>query len=597
MALAPTVIMILIATTIMFSSEYSGAQSPILGNSTTTVENNTRVSPLAAFQENESVIFDGTFREREGQAVPGQYIIVLKENEASNTTAGLENILRNLTTQVESLGADVLHVYKSAIKGFAIKAPNNQTFGEIRGILEANPQIESIVQDEYAVIRQAQVLPTGIDRVDSDKSAIIANDHEGLRVDADIAILDTGINPHTDLTIYRDVNIVDPGLPATDDVPAEHGTAVAGIAAAKDNLEGVVGTGPGAGIWNIKVCDRLGCSISDYIAGIDYVTLHSDEIDVANLSIGCRVDKCLPSLGALDMALNNSVQRGVVYVAAAGNDAQDARNDWPSRNPNVISVSAIYDTDGKCGGFGGRTHIGQDDAFWVKSNFGPAVDMAAPGVMIQVFKPYGYLGTSFAAPHVTGIAAMYIANHPEASPADVFKALAEAGIKPPMAACFGDGQGYFTGDPDNIPEPLLNAKRIDQFIISAQGQIRRDGYNLLAQGHYTCGPSAIATTRDAGIIFNGFLEGQLTNTRYPDQLVDLGKITVDATRDMRNVNTIIVVYSEDQTIRLRLVFQGTIDCSQPISQPVINAIDGTICRVSPTSAICGPISSAWLGLR
>jgi hypothetical protein len=78
-------------------------------------------------------------------------------------------------------------------------------------------------------------------------------------------------------------------------------------------------------------------------------------------------------------------------------------------------------------------------------------------------------------------------------------------------------------------EPLLYAKPINQFTIYAEGQIQRNSYNLLAQGHYICGSNAIATMSDAGIIFNDFLEGQLTNTRYPDQPIDLGKLTVDAT--------------------------------------------------------------------
>ena len=85
-------------------------------------------------------------------------------------------------------------------------------------------------------------------------------------------------------------------------------------------------------------------SISDIIAGIDYVTAHSDEIDVVNLSFGCEC-----SSPALDVAINNAVQAGVVFVVGAGNDHKDASSFSPARNPNVIAVSAMADSDGKCG--------------------------------------------------------------------------------------------------------------------------------------------------------------------------------------------------------------------------------------------------------
>ena len=81
---------------------------------------------------------------------------------------------------------------------------------------------------------------------------------------------------------------------------------MAGIVAAKDNSIGVVGIAPDARLWSIKVLDNNGAgSISDVIAGIDYVTAHSDEIDVVNLSFGCEC-----SSPALYVAINNAVPSG-----------------------------------------------------------------------------------------------------------------------------------------------------------------------------------------------------------------------------------------------------------------------------------------------
>jgi subtilisin len=586
------------------------AQSVTFDSSNTISRENVSGPIPPTLTRNESTIPNETaIIEQERQRIRNQYLVILKD-DSGNDTAGLESTLQNLTAKVQSLGLDLVHVYKIGFNGFVFKASNNTTLTDALSILRADPRIESIVQDDLLTLH-SQGLPTGINRVDGDRSPTISGNKEGV-VNADIAVLDTGIDvDHPDLNVYRSVNVMPfpQNLSGVDDQEG-HGTHVAGIAAAKDDQNGVVGIAPGARLWSVKVCNyERDCRASAIIAGIKYVNAHKDEIDAANISIGCRVTgsrACITdSLKELNIVLSNSSKQGVIYTVSAGNDQVDAINEAPANNPDVITVSAIADTDGKCGGTGppvrsGITTYEKDDTFVTSSNFGSVVDIAAPGRVINsTFKDGMYKvdnGTSMAAPHVAGFVALYKAYNPNTSLSEIRNIIDDRGSNPTIA-CDGHGYGYFRGDPDNIPEPLLYAKPINQFIISAEGQIESDSLNLLAQGHYICGPSAIATTRDPGIIFNGFLEGQLTDVRYPNQPADLGKITVDATKDIGDVNTIIAVYSEDQTIRLRLVFQGTIDCSQPISQPVINAIDGTICVVSPTWALCGPVSSASLGLR
>ena len=155
--------------------------------------------------------------------------------------------------------------------------------------------------------------------------------------------------------------------------------SVAGIAAAKDDSQGVVGIAPGARLWSIKVLDSNGNGfISDIIEGIDYVTQHADEIDVVNLSFGGDGSSI-----AFRTAIINSVASGVTYAAAAGNGAKDASSVIPASYPEVIAVSAIVDTDGKCGGISTPTTAGNDDTLADFSNFGSVVDMAAPGVLIK----------------------------------------------------------------------------------------------------------------------------------------------------------------------------------------------------------------------
>ena len=86
---------------------------------------------------------------------------------------------------------------------------------------------------------------------------------------------------------------------------------------------------------------------------------------------------------ALRTAIINSVAAGVTYAAAEGNDAKDASSVIPASYPEVMAVSAIVDTDGKCGGISSATTAGNDDTLADFSNFGSVVDIAAPGVLIK----------------------------------------------------------------------------------------------------------------------------------------------------------------------------------------------------------------------
>ena len=177
---------------------------------------------------------------------------------------------------------------------------------------------------------------------------------------------------------------------------------MAGTAAAKDDGLGVVGSAPGARVGGVKLLgDTNGGYMSWFIAGLDWVVARGD-IEVVNASLSGG------TTGLVDAAIQRATDAGVVVVVAAGNDAVDASLRSPASAPNAITVSAFQDNDGSPGALGGFG----DDTFASFSNYGEVVDIAAPGVGIaSTSRAGGYVsmsGTSMAAPHVAGAAAVYI---------------------------------------------------------------------------------------------------------------------------------------------------------------------------------------------
>lgn len=390
------------------------------------------LSPLSSANAEPSIV-DST---RAAGKIPDQYIVVLKDE-------GSYDNVQTVADEARLKGASILQIYQHAIKGFAIKVPNDRVLEQVK-----NDDRFAYIEQDQIVTTFGQVLPTGIDRADADKSPTVLAGNQAGNTDVDIAIIDTGIDlSHPDLNVINGKTFVAGTKTAKDD--NGHGTHVAGTAAAKDDANGVVGMAPGARLWAVKVLDRNGSgSLSNVIKGIDYVTQNAALIEVANMSLGCE---CTSS--SMNTAIHNSVAAGVTYVVAAGNSGKNASTFSPANHPDVIAVSAIVDTDGKGGGLGSSTSYGADDTFASFSNYGSVVDMAAPGVKIySTYKGGSYAtmsGTSMASPHVAGAAAVFMATNPSASPADVKSGLISKGVT--------SGIDYFTGDRDSIKEPLLSA--------------------------------------------------------------------------------------------------------------------------------------------
>jgi subtilisin family serine protease len=243
-----------------------------------------------------------------------------------------------------------------------------------------------------------------------------------------------------------------------------HGTHVAGIIGAIDNGVGVVGVAPGARLWAVKVLDKNGSGWSSWIiAGIDWVAANAATIEVANMSLGGSGY----SQAEYD-AIQGAVNEGVAFAVAAGNSDDDARNYSPAAFDNVLTVSALADFNGAQGGGASPTcRTDQDDTLADFSNWGSAVDIAAPGVCILSTYPiekgeYGTLsGTSMASPHAAGALAL-LASVSKPSNASQVYAL--------YTAIKNAGNYNWTDDSgDGIKEPLLDVSAFVPVLIAGGG--------------------------------------------------------------------------------------------------------------------------------
>jgi len=341
------------------------------------------------------------------------------------------------------------HVYTRAVTGFSIQLPPGlaaQELLRLPGVVRVEPDVQV-----YAV---AQTIPTGIDRIDFDKHGTVKIDGVDDRLDVDIAIIDTGIDvDHPDLRVVggrRFYTMLGRGYQDERfDDDHGHGSHCAGIAAAIDNGLGVVGVAPGARLWAVKVLDSSGSGyLSDLIAGVDWVTARASTIEVANMSLMATAKSDI-----FRKAIQNSVAAGVVHVVAAGNNGTDifgrdgvfntSDDAIPAAYPEVATISALADSDGKPGGLGASTNYGADDSFASFSSYsasvasgnpvsspGAGIDLLMPGVNIySCWKNGGYAlasGTSMASPHAAGLAALYIAEHGRASNAAGVYAIRQA---------------------------------------------------------------------------------------------------------------------------------------------------------------------------
>lgn len=248
--------------------------------------------------------------------------------------------------------------------------------------------------EEDSIVTAVQSVPGpeyldawGIPQIGADLAHESGNRGQGVK----IAVIDSGIDythPDLDGNYKGGYDFVFKDEDPHDDSWNSHGTHVAGVIAAEADGEGVVGVAPEADLYAVKVLDGAGYGlISWVIAGLEWAV--ENEMDVVNMSIGHTEHN-----QALQDACDRAYEAGLLLVGAAGN-TRGGEVTYPGVYESVIAVTA---TD-------------QDDLIAWMSPEGPEVELSAPGLGVwsTVRRGHGYLhGTSQAAPHVTGTAALFL---------------------------------------------------------------------------------------------------------------------------------------------------------------------------------------------
>ncbi|XP_030583789.1 proprotein convertase subtilisin/kexin type 9 [Archocentrus centrarchus] len=343
--------------------------------------------------------------------IPGQYLVILRQGTHESH---LQRTIRRLRAKAARTGylVEILQTYSGALRGFLVKMSS-----DVLHMVMKLPHVDYIEEDSSIF---AQSAPWNLQRLlqpygDFSENGTYRPPNDGGR--AQVYLMDGSVqSSHREVegrVLITDFN----NIPEEDGVRVHrqasqcdsHGTHMAGIVSGSDS-----GVARGAGVNLVRVlnCQGKG-TISGALAGMEYIraTLLARPVDA--------VVVLLPFVGGFSRSLNTAcrdmVANGAVVIAAAGNYRDDACLYSPASEPEVITVGAVNAVDQLMSQGAGGT------------NFGRCVDLFAPGDDIVSASSdcstcfTSHSGTSQAAAHAAGIAAVILSSNQIASPVQVLQ--------------------------------------------------------------------------------------------------------------------------------------------------------------------------------
>jgi subtilisin family serine protease len=332
-------------------------------------------------------------------AIRDRYIVVFRPGTSAAD-------VRSAREQAGGRRATILYDYSSALQGFAATLPTEALDG-----LRQDPNVESIEADVVVTAADTQTPATfGLDRIDQ-RSLPLNNTYTYDRTGSGVTVyvIDSGIRTtHAEFGGRAQLGTDTVGDGRNGNDCNGHGTHAAGTIGGT-----TYGVAKHVRLVSVRVLNCSGSgTVAGVIAGIDWVTANRSLPAVAHLGVQGTVADT-----ALDNAVRSSISAGVVAVTPAGNSNADACNSSPSRVVEAMTVGATKSSDVRSS----------------YSNFGPCVDLFAPGGegasgITSAWNSSDSAtntinGTSPAAAHVSGAAALYLQNSPTATPVTVRDAI------------------------------------------------------------------------------------------------------------------------------------------------------------------------------
>ncbi|KFA93802.1 S8 family peptidase [Archangium violaceum] len=408
------------------------------------------------------------FRAKTGRAVMGEYIVLLKDRPGR----ALHSVDRDGTEFARLHGVEIVRTYEHAFRGFLMRATEAQAQA-----LAEHPRVESVEENALAMVSGGiqSSPPWNLDRIDQSSRSLDNAYAYDDATDVHVYLVDTGVTEYhgefspdgwssrvdTVFSYFGDGNA--DGAPGVG-----HGTFVAGIIGGA-----TYGVAKQVKLHSVKVMNNSGVMTTDSInAGLNWLVANAQTPAVVNMSVNANVSNALTTAAA-----TLADKPGIVLVSAAGNamvtqpgggtEGLDACGVSPNNTPakKIIVVGATDRND---------VRMHPDNSYVapaIYSNYGACVDLFAPGVDIRSATKDGLdgfgSGTSFAAPHVSGMAAILLS-----------KGVAPANVKQQLIT---DSLPGLVGNPGpSSPNRLLHkrpdatrlTKGVAQSVSGAAGSIK-----------------------------------------------------------------------------------------------------------------------------